>query len=338
MTKPFVQYKDVHKSFGDVEVLKGIDLDIMPGEKVAVIGPSGSGKTTIIRMLMTLEEPTSGSIIVDGENLWQVERNGELVRAKESHLREVRGSIGMVFQHFNLFPHMTILENCMTAPINVKKEDKKEARERSIEMLEKVGLGDKLDNYPNQLSGGQKQRVAMARALVMRPKIMLFDEVTSALDPELVEEVLEVIRDLALINVKKEDKKEARERSIEMLEKVGLGDKLDNYPNQLSGGQKQRVAMARALVMRPKIMLFDEVTSALDPELVEEVLEVIRDLAEDGDMAMVLVTHEMEFALDIADRVVFLDKGVIAESGPPSQVLEHSKNERLQSFLRRFRR
>ena len=256
MTKPFVQYKDVHKSFGDVEVLKGIDLDIMPGEKVAVIGPSGSGKTTIIRMLMTLEEPTSGSIFVDGENLWQVERNGELVRARESHLREVRGSIGMVFQHFNLFPHMTILENCMTAPINVKKENKGEARERSIEMLEKVGLGDKLDNYPNQLSGGQKQRVAMARALVMRPKVMLFDEVTSA----------------------------------------------------------------------------------LDAELVEEVLEVIRDLAEDGDMAMVLVTHEMEFALDIADRVVFLDKGVIAESGPPSEVLEHSKNERLQSFLRRFRR
>lgn len=256
MSKPFVQYKDIHKSFGDVEVLKGINLDIMPGEKVAIIGPSGSGKTTIIRMLMTLEQPTSGAILVDGENLWQVERNGRMVDAKESHLREVRSSIGMVFQHFNLFPHMTILENCMTAPINVQKENKADAKRRSVEMLEKVGLGDKLDNYPNQLSGGQKQRVAMARALVMRPKVMLFDEVTSA----------------------------------------------------------------------------------LDPELVEEVLEVIRDLAEDGDMAMVLVTHEMEFALDIADRVVFLDEGVIAESGPPSQVLEHSDNERLQSFLRRFRR
>src|SRR5690625_2196921 len=206
-------------------------------------------------MLMTLEEPTSGDIIVDGENLWKMEKSGKMVRANEKHLREVRGDIGMVFQHFNLFPHMTILENCMTAPIHVKKEKKEEARNRSIEMLEKVGLGDKLDNYPNQLSGGQKQRVAMARALVMRPKIMLFDEVTSA----------------------------------------------------------------------------------LDPELVGEVLEVIRDVANQGDMAMVLVTHEMDFALDIADRVVFLDEGVIAEEGPPSEVLQHSDNERLHTFLHRFR-
>lgn len=256
MVSPIVEYKDVHKSFGDVEVLKGIDLEIMPGEKIAVIGPSGSGKTTIIRMLMTLEEPTSGSIIVSGKNLWQMEVKGKWVPANEKHLSEVRGDIGMVFQHFNLFPHMTILENCMTAPIQVQKEDKESAKRRSIEMLEKVGLGDKLEHFPNQLSGGQKQRVAMARALVMRPKVMLFDEVTSA----------------------------------------------------------------------------------LDPELVEEVLEVIRDIARDGEMAMVLVTHEMDFALDIADRVVFLDNGVIAENGKPSEVLEHSKNERLQSFLRRFRR
>src|SRR5690625_1741774 len=228
MVEPIVKYDDVHKSFGDVEVLKGIDLEIMPAEKIAVIGPSGSGKTTIIRMLMTLEQPTSGKIIVDGEYLWHMEKDGELVPANEKHLRQVRGNIGMVFQHFNLFPHMTILENCMTAPIHVQKEDKESARKRSLELLEKVGLGDKIDNYPNQLSGGQKQRVAMARALVMRPKIMLFDEVTSA----------------------------------------------------------------------------------LDPELVEEVLEVIRDLAKEGEMAMVLVTHEMDFALDIADRVLFLDKEI----------------------------
>src|SRR5690606_35651809 len=231
--KPIVEYKNVYKSFGEVEVLKGLNLDIFPGEKVALIGPSGSGKTTIIRMLMTLEQPTSGEIIVDGKNLWHMEKNGKTIPANEKHLREVRGDIGMVFQHFNLFPHMTILENCMTAPIQVKKESKETARERSVEMLEKVGLGDKLDNYPSQLSGGQKQRVAMARALVMRPKIMLFDEVTSA----------------------------------------------------------------------------------LDPELVGEVLEVIRDIAEEGEMAMVLVTHEMDFALEIADRVIFLDDGVIAEQG-----------------------
>ena len=253
--KPIVMYEDVHKSFGDVEVLKGINLQIKPGEKLALIGPSGSGKTTIIRMLMTLEEPTEGNIIVGDNNLWKVKKDGEFKRANEKHLRKVRGEIGMVFQHFNLFPHMTILQNCMTGPVQVKKESKASARKHSIQMLEKVGLGDKLDNYPNQLSGGQKQRVAMARALVMRPRIMLFDEVTSA----------------------------------------------------------------------------------LDPELVGEVLEVIRDIAQDGEMAMVLVTHEMDFAQEIADRIVFLEDGVIAEEGTPTEVLEQSTNERLQSFLHRFR-
>jgi len=255
-SEPIVKYRNVTKSFGDTHVLKGINLDIHPGEKIAVIGPSGSGKTTIIRMLMTLEEPTSGDILVNGTNLWKMDKNGSQVRANEKHLRDVRGEIGMVFQHFNLFPHMTILENCMSAPVHVKKESKEEVRERSIKMLERVGLGDKLHFYPSQLSGGQKQRVAMARALVMRPKIMLFDEVTSA----------------------------------------------------------------------------------LDPELVGEVLEVIRDIARNDEMAMVLVTHEMDFALDVADKVLFLDQGVIAEQGTASDVLEHSNNERVQSFLKRFRR
>ncbi|WP_077618428.1 ectoine/hydroxyectoine ABC transporter ATP-binding protein EhuA [Bacillus sinesaloumensis] len=255
MADPIVTYKDVTKSFGEVDVLKGINLDIAPAEKIALIGPSGSGKTTIIRLLMTLEEPTSGVIEVSGQNLWQMERKGELVRANEKHLRQIRGDIGMVFQHFNLFPHMTILENCMTGPIHVKGQSKEEARKLSIEMLEKVGLGDKLENYPNQLSGGQKQRVAMARALVMRPKVMLFDEVTSA----------------------------------------------------------------------------------LDPELVGEVLEVIREIAEEGEMAMVLVTHEMDFARDVADRIIFLENGVISEQGTPEEVLENTESERLQQFLSRFR-
>ncbi len=255
-SEPIVKYRDVTKSFGDVHVLKGINLDIHPGEKIAVIGPSGSGKTTIIRMLMTLEEPSSGDIIVNGTNLWKMDKKGLSIRANEKHLRDVRGDIGMVFQHFNLFPHMTILENCMSAPIHVKKENKEEVRERSIKMLDRVGLGDKLEFYPSQLSGGQKQRVAMARALVMRPKIMLFDEVTSA----------------------------------------------------------------------------------LDPELVGEVLEVIRDIAKNDDMAMVLVTHEMDFALDVADKVLFLDQGVIAEQGAARDVLEHTENERVQAFLKRFRR
>jgi polar amino acid transport system ATP-binding protein len=253
--EPIVQYKNIHKSFGDTHVLKGIDLDIYPGEKIAIIGPSGSGKTTIIRLLMTLEEPTDGDIYVAGKNLWKVEKKGKMVPAKEKHLAGVRKDIGMVFQHFNLFPHKTILDNCA----------------------------------------------------------------------------------MPLINVKKMKKDEAREMSKQMLDRVGLGDKYDAYPANLSGGQKQRVAMARALVMKPKIMLFDEVTSALDPELVGEVLEVIRDLAENDEMAMVLVTHEMDFALEIADRVLFLDEGVIAESGPADEVINKSDNPRLQGFLKRFR-
>lgn len=253
--KPIVQYNDVHKSFGDVHVLKGIDLDIYPSEKIAIIGPSGSGKTTIIRMLMTLEEPTEGDIIVEGNNLWKMERGGDMVRANDKHLHGMRDNIGMVFQHFNLFPHKTILDNCV----------------------------------------------------------------------------------MPLTSVRNMPKKEAIELSKEMLDRVGLGDKLDMYPSSLSGGQKQRVAMARALVMKPKIMLFDEVTSALDPELVGEVLEVIRDLARTEEMAMVMVTHEMDFALEIADRVLFLDDGKIAESGTASEVIEHSENPRLQDFLKRFR-
>src|SRR5690625_3757362 len=255
MMEPIVQYRNVHKSFGDTHVLKGIDLDINPGEKIAIIGPSGSGKTTIIRLLMTLEEPTDGDIYVAGKNLRKIEKNGKKLPANEKHLASVRKDIGMVFQHFNLFPHKTILDNCA----------------------------------------------------------------------------------MPLIKVKKMKKSEAREISKQMLDRVGLGDKYDAYPSNLSGGQKQRVAMARALVMRPKIMLFDEVTSALDPELVGEVLEVIRDLAENDEMAMVLVTHEMDFALEIADRVLFLDEGVIAESGSADEVINTSDNPRLQDFLRRFR-
>lgn len=252
--KPIVAYENIEKRYGDVEVLKGLNLNIRPGEKVALIGPSGSGKTTIIRMLMTLEKPTSGFIKVEGDYLWHKEVHGGLVAAGEKHLHEMRKNIGMVFQHFNLFPHMTILRNVTEAPVHV------------------LGLS----------------------------------------------------------------KEEAHRRAVDMLEKVGLGDKLDAYPSQLSGGQKQRVAIARAVVMQPKVMLFDEVTSALDPELVGEVLEVIKDLAKETDMAMILVTHEMDFARDIADRVVFLHDGQIEEEGHPKEILENPKSERLKSFLSRF--
>ncbi|MEF3353728.1 ectoine/hydroxyectoine ABC transporter ATP-binding protein EhuA [Paenibacillus sp. GYB006] len=254
-TSPIVKYTGVTKSFGNVEVLNGIDLEMQPGEKVAVIGPSGSGKTTMGRMLMTLEEPTSGTIEVDGELLWHMEYKGEIVRANEKHLHRMRCNVGMVFQHFNLFPHMNVMRNVTEAPRKV------------------LGLS----------------------------------------------------------------KEEAEERAVTMLTKVGLEDKLKMYPSKLSGGQKQRVAIARALVMRPKVMVFDEVTSALDPELVGEVLEVIREIAEEGEMAMMLITHEMEFAKEIADRVIFGADGKIVEQGTPEEIFDNPQSDRLQSFLQRFR-
>ena len=254
-TVPMVKYTDVKKSFGDLEVLHGINLEMAAGEKIAIIGPSGSGKTTLGRMLMTLDHPTSGTIEVEGEHLWHMERKGKLVPANEKHLHMMRTKIGMVFQHFNLFPHMKVINNVTEAPIKV------------------LGLS----------------------------------------------------------------KEEAHDRAVEMLRKVGLEEKLDVYPAKLSGGQKQRVAIARALVMRPKVMVFDEVTSALDPELVGEVLEVIKEIADEGEMAMMLITHEMDFAREVADRVVFGADGLIVEQGPPEQIFENPQSERLQTFLRRIK-
>jgi polar amino acid transport system ATP-binding protein len=251
-SEPMVRFEKVSKSFGDVHVLRELDFEVAPAEKIAIIGPSGSGKTTILRVLMTLEEPDSGVIWVDGEPLWHKEVDGKLIRADEKHLRQVRGKIGMVFQHFYLFPHMTALRNVTEAPVHV--------------------LGMSKDD-------------AVARAK-------------------------------------------------DLLNMVGLGDKFDAYPSQLSGGQKQRVAIARALAMRPSIMLFDEVTSALDPELVGEVLAVMRDLAADTRMTMLIVTHEMGFAREVADRMVFFADGNVVEQGPPDQLFENPQNPRTQSFLR----
>lgn len=253
--EPIVRYRGIRKTYGEHEVLKGIDLDLYPGEKVAVIGPSGSGKTTLARLLMTLEQPTGGTIEVDGEPLWHRQVKGRTVRADEKHLRRVRRSIGMVFQHFHLFPHMSILRNVTEAPIHV-------------------------------------------------------------------------------LNMPKE---QARSEALELLEQVGLRDKADAYPDRLSGGQKQRAAIARALMMKPKVMLFDEVTSALDPELVGEVLKVIKQLAEESSMTMLLITHEMDFARDVADRVIFTDGGLLVEQGTPEAIFEHPRSERLRSFLSRFR-
>ena len=234
-----IELKDVRKSFGKNEVLKGINLQIDKGEVVVIIGPSGSGKSTVLRTMNYLEEPTSGHVIVDGMDL-----------SDKNKLNAVRTEVGMVFQNFNLFPHMTVLDNLTLAPVNIRKTDKKEA-----------------------------QDIAM-----------------------------------------------------KLLERVGLADKAQMYPDSLSGGQKQRVAIARALAMKPKVMLFDEPTSALDPEMVREVLDVMKSLADEG-MTMVIVTHEMGFAKEVADRVLFVDGGQILEDGTPVQVFDAPSSDRTKLFL-----
>ncbi|RUV90800.1 ectoine/hydroxyectoine ABC transporter ATP-binding protein EhuA [Mesorhizobium sp. M1A.F.Ca.IN.022.07.1.1] len=251
MNEPMVRFENVTKRYGALTVLDELNLDIARNEKVCIIGPSGSGKTTVLRMLMTLEQIQGGVIWVDGEPLTHMQKDGQLVPASDRHLRRVRSKIGMVFQHFNLFPHMTALQNCMEAPVSV------------------LGL----------------------------------------------------------------PKKQAEERAAELLDMVGLSDKRNHFPIQLSGGQKQRVAIARALAMRPKVMLFDEVTSALDPELIGEVLNVIRKLGAEHDLTMLMVTHQMGFAKEFSDRVCFFYGGKIVEQGPPDQLLGNPQNERTRQFL-----
>ncbi len=247
-----VQFRDVTKRYGDLTVLNHLDLDVRTGEKVAIIGPSGSGKSTLLRALMTLEDIDEGVIMVDNEPLTHMpDASGKLVRANARHLRRVRGKVGMVFQSFNLFPHMSVRQNVMEAPVQV------------------LGLS----------------------------------------------------------------KKDARERAEELLAMVGLEDKLEHYPSQLSGGQQQRVAIARALAMRPKVMLFDEVTSALDPELCGEVLNVIRRLGDAHSLTMLMVTHQMGFAREFADRVCFFNEGRIHEQGTPDELFGNPQETRTQEFL-----
>ena len=254
MPSPMIRIDNITKTYGPLTVLDGLSMDVMPGEKLALIGPSGSGKTTILRILMTLEKINGGHIEVDGDHLYHMRKAGSLTDADEKHLQKMREKIGMVFQHFNLFPHKCVLDNITLAPM---------------------------------LTKGVPRAAAEARAM-------------------------------------------------ELLDMVGMADKAKSMPAQLSGGQKQRVAIARALALSPKIMLFDEVTSALDPELVEEVLNVMRRLAVETDMTMLLVTHEMGFAHDFADRVLFFDKGKIVEEGKPDDIFRNPRQERTQSFLRKI--
>ncbi|MFH8980680.1 amino acid ABC transporter ATP-binding protein [Streptomyces varsoviensis] len=245
-----VKAEGVHKSFGPTHVLKGIDLEVAPREVFCLIGPSGSGKSTFLRCINHLEKINAGRLSVDGELVGYRQQGNKLYELKDREVAEKRRDIGMVFQRFNLFPHMTAIENVMEAPVQVKRE---------------------------------------AKAV-------------------------------------------ARERAERLLDRVGLADKAANYPAQLSGGQQQRVAIARALAMEPKLMLFDEPTSALDPELVGDVLDVMRSLAEDG-MTMIVVTHEMGFAREVGDSVVFMDDGVVVEAGHPREVLTNPRHERTKSFL-----
>ncbi|MET9606284.1 amino acid ABC transporter ATP-binding protein [Streptomyces sp. NPDC006512] len=245
-----VKAEGVHKSYGAAHILRGIDLEVAPREVFCLVGPSGSGKSTFLRCINHLERINAGRLSVDGQLVGYKQKGDKLYELKDSEVAAQRRDIGMVFQRFNLFPHMTAIENVMEAPVMVKGESKAVARERAVRLLDRVGLGDK---------GG-------------------------------------------------------------------------NYPTQLSGGQQQRVAIARALAMEPKLMLFDEPTSALDPELVGDVLDVMRDLADSG-MTMIVVTHEMGFAREVGDNLVFMDGGVVVESGNPRDVLGNPQHDRTKAFL-----
>jgi polar amino acid transport system ATP-binding protein len=253
MLQKVVVVQDLVKRFGSHEILRGVNLEVDKGEVIVIIGPSGSGKTTLLRCINFLEEYQGGRIYVDGQLMGYREDNSKLVKLPEDTVAKMRADVGMVFQSFNLFPHMTALDNVL----------------------------------------------------------------------------------LGLIKVRQFSKSEAEDRAVTWLKRVGLGDKLKSYPSQLSGGQQQRVGIARAVAMEPKVMLFDEVTSALDPELVSEVLSVMEDLAHTG-MTMLVVTHEMRFAKEIAHRIIFMDEGVIVEQGPPQQIFEQPHTERLRSFLGHF--
>ena len=250
MTTPMVTAENVHKSFGHVEVLKGITLEVRTGQVFCLLGPSGSGKSTFLRCINHLERIDAGRLSVGGQLVGYRERAGKLYELNENEVADQRRDIGMVFQRFNLFAHMTALQNVMLAPVDVRKEQKKDARARALNLLERVGLADQAHKYPSQLSGGQQQRVAIARALAMKPKLMLFDEPTSALDPELVGEVLDVMRDLA-----------------------------------------------------------------------------------DSGMTMIVVTHEIGFAREVGDHLVFMDAGVVVEQGAPRDVLSNPQHQRTQAFL-----
>ena len=319
-----IDVKNLSKSFGNLDVLKDITEHIAPGEKVVIIGPSGSGKSTFLRCLNLMEEPTSGSITFDGTEITD----------PKTDIDQIRRQMGMVFQHFNLFPNMTIQRNITLAPVRTGRMNQKEADELALQLLRRVGLEDKAQAYPAQLSGGQilfqdvditdkkvdinihRQKMGMVfQHFNLFPHKTILDNMT-----------------LAPVEVLGMNKAEAEEKAHALLNRVGLGDRADAYPIQLSGGQKQRIAIVRALMMEPEVMLFDEPTSALDPEMVGEVLEVMKELAQNG-MTMVVVTHEMGFAREVGNRALFMADGKIVEEGRPEDIFDHPRHPRLKDFL-----
>lgn len=266
---------NLRKSFGDTEVLKGINITINKGDIVAVIGPSGSGKSTFLRCLNCMEDPTGGSIIFKGVDIADMHVD---INVHRRHM-------GMVFQHFNLFNNKTVLQNIMLAPVHLKCKD-----------LKKLKRKNRINHVANVFRGKDKKEI------------------------------------VPLTQTKEQIKKECMEQAMSLLRRIGLEDKANEYPSTLSGGQKQRIAIIRSLAMNPDVILFDEPTSALDPEMVGEVLELMKELAQEG-MTMVVVTHEMGFAKEVANRVIFIDEGVIKESNAPKEFFEHPEDPRLQDFL-----
>ena len=281
--------RGLEKSFGELDVLKGVDLDIRNGEKIVLLGPSGCGKSTLLRCLNCMEDPTGGSIFFRGEDIADMKVD----------INKHREHIGMVFQQFNLFNNKTVIENIMLAPVYV-----------GVRNL-------------------RRDKRALSAAKAQLNKLLKSKDAT----PLAIEEATAKVDMLCQNRKAKADViNEAKERALDLLRRIGLEDKADVYPSTLSGGQKQRVAIARALAMNPDVILFDEPTSALDPEMVREVLDLIKSLADSG-MTMVIVTHEMGFAREVANRIIFIDDGMIAEEGTPEEIFGAPKSERLKSFL-----
>lgn len=321
-----IEVKDLHKKFGDLHVLKGINETIKKGEKVSIVGPSGSGKSTFLRCLNLMEEPSGGEIYFEGK----------LLNDKHTDINKHRQKMGMVFQHFNLFNNLTIIDNIMLAPVKIGVKNLRKERKEKVKALSKQikALQEEkktlLSELKNLLADAKANNTEYVENVETSDRIKVFDEKLAELIADKKAVKGNIIKNLS--GDKKTVKAQAKEKALQLLERIGLSDKADKYPSTLSGGQKQRVAIVRALAMNPDVMLFDEPTSALDPEMVGEVLELIKEVADDG-MTMVIVTHEMGFAKEVSTRVLFMDNGNVLEQNTPKEFFENPQNPRLKEFL-----